>query len=58
MMILYVGGGHLYDQQQPFGIDQYVPLATFDFFMEVKAFYAPFSVVFTDCESAMAALGC
>ena len=58
MMILYVGGGHLYVQQQAFSIDQNVPLAAFDFFMEVEAFYAPFSVVFTDCESAMAALGC
>ena len=48
MMVLDTGTRDLSHDHQAFGIDQQMAFASFDFLGKVKAFYAPFSVVFTD----------
>ena len=55
--VLNVGGMHHHVQQQPHGIHYDVSLSTFDLLARVIAARPPFSVVFTDWLSMIAALG-
>ena len=55
--ILITGFGDKGLENQPLGIDDQVTFASFDLFARVVAATAPFSVVFTDWLSIMAALG-
>ena len=55
--VLNVGGMHHHVQQQPHGIHYDVSLSTFDLLACVIAARPPFSVVFTDWLSMIAALG-
>lgn len=55
--ILDVRGVDRHRQQQAEGVGQHVPFATGNFLARVIATWPPFSVVFTDWLSRMAALG-
>ena len=57
ILILHPGARHLHDQEVALRIDQHVALAPLHLLGEVKALQPPFSVVFTDWLSMMAAEG-
>ena len=55
--VLYVGRMHRHCQQQPQGIDHYVALAPLHLLARIVTPWPPFSAVFTDWLSMIAALG-
>jgi hypothetical protein len=55
--ILHTRRGDNDGQDQPERVDEEMPLAAFDLFVDIKAAEPPFSVVFTDWLSRIPALG-
>jgi len=55
--ILHTRRGDDDGEDQPERVDEEMPLAAFDLFMDIKAAEPPFSVVFTDWLSIIPALG-